>query len=94
MRLRRSTPQFLVQRDRWEIRTSAVEGVVGEVWYKSEHSEEWEHRFTLKESLLGTGAGVGLYAARAYKSGEPLGVYSGSDVGRPHEPAAEVSRGC
>ena len=47
-----------------------MEGVVGEVWYKSEHSEEWEHRFTLKESLLGTGAGVGLYAARAYKSGQ------------------------
>ena len=67
----------LAEIERWRQRKRGAEV---EIWYKQEHSEEWEHRFTIRQSLL-PGAGMGLYAARDYADGEPLAVYAGRVIG-------------
>ena len=41
----------------------------------------WQARFYIRESGCGPGTGEGLYAARTYRRGENLVVYTGNDLG-------------
>ena len=45
----------------------------------------------MKQSLIGAFAGDGLFAARDFKHGTVLGVYSGPNVGVPGTPAGEAA---
>ena len=44
----------------------------------------WQARFYIRESGCGPGTGEGLYAARTYRHGENLAVYTGNDLGEKH----------
>ena len=78
---------------RWDVREvmNVDDGTVTrEVWYK-EHDEEWCHRYTVCSSpimkdMFGDNKVahdemLGVIAARTYRSGEIITVYTGEDIG-------------
>ena len=50
--------------------------------YFRKNDGEWEERFVIKQSQLGSAAGMGVYAARPFKVGETLTYYGGEDLGK------------
>ena len=60
------------------------------IW-RREQGRAWEHWFVVKQSQIGAFAGDGLFAARDFRHGTVIGVYSGPNVGVPKTPAGEAA---
>ena len=87
----KQTVRTLTMESTWWRRRTRDDGERLIEFYENEEIG-WQARFYIRESGCGPGAGEGLYAARTYRHGENLAVYTGNDLGEKNSEDGEKAR--